>query len=564
MWNIINSSRGKLINRKSNEKTGPSAEDFNDFFTNIANNLLNVLPQSNIDPLHYLHSIERPGTEFSFREVTFNEVRSIINHLNNKKSADIYGLTVPLIKSIKNLIVVPITKLINSCIRTGIFPHVLKRALITPIFKKGDKSHVSNFRPISLLPVISKIFERALASQLVDFFETQSLFSGAQYGFRRGKSTVLAILDLFEAILNSFEDCQHLSALFCDLSKAFDCVSYDILLDKLRHYNFSANSVMLIRSYLSERLQSVSMDGVSSAELQLTVGVPQGSVLGPILFLIYINDLPSCMPDAGCVLFADDTTIHVTGRTEDEVAGSLALARSHAEEWFLANRLLLNADKTQSALFSLRELASGDIRRVKFLGVTFDTRLVWDGQVEGVCARLRSSVFVLRNLTGCVSIQTITSAYYALFHSIMSYSAIAWGGSSHASRVFGLQRRAIRLMSGLGYREDCRAAFAGMGILTFPSLYILQNLMLIKRNEGELRSHEDCHRHNTRNKQNLVTRFCRLKRCQSRPDFIGIRLFNKLPHNVRTLTLMNLKKKCKEILITNAFYSVDEFFNFNF
>nr|CAI5824567.1 unnamed protein product [Callosobruchus analis] len=182
-----------------------------------------AMPQTDVNPIHYLQDINPLNMEFKFREI-FNEVRDIIDQLSNKKVL-IYGLTVPLIKSVKNLIIVPITKLINSCIRCSIFPRGLKRALVTPIFKKGDKHQVSNFRPISLLPIISKIFERALSLQIVNFFETHNLFTSKQFGFRKDRNTTLAMLDLLAAIYDSYENCQLLYALFCDLSKAFDCVN---------------------------------------------------------------------------------------------------------------------------------------------------------------------------------------------------------------------------------------------------------------------------------------------------------------------------------------------------
>ena len=198
------------------------------------------------------------------------------------------------------------------------------------------------------------------------------------------------------------------------------------------------------------------------------------------------------------------------------------------------------------------------------MGVQLDPELLWDAHVGSVTARLAKSLFVMRSLLGSVSLNTLRTAYFSLFHSTMAYAILAWGHAAQSKRVFGLQRRAIRLMCGLGYRDDCRDGFASLGILTFPSVYILECLLYLKKNEQQYKSNGDVHFYHTRYRDDLVTGYCRLRRCQDGPRSLAIKFFNRLPNNVRSLPLKRFKTRVREFLIENSFYSFDEYFNCEF
>lgn len=225
MWTIINKHHKSC----SKDQTSPkiSADGFHDFFTNIATNLIKAIPNNQTNPLGNFENITPLVFFHGFTDVTHNEMRDIISHLKNKTRRDIFGLSVNHVKCIKNLIIIPLTKLAHLCFKENTFPDVLK--WVIPIFKKGDKDEVSNYRPISLLPIISKIIEKCVAVRLVDHFENNGCFAECQFAFHKERSTVLGLLDLIDRVMESFEALQYSAVLFCDLNKAFDCVTHSLL-----------------------------------------------------------------------------------------------------------------------------------------------------------------------------------------------------------------------------------------------------------------------------------------------------------------------------------------------
>lgn len=559
MWKIVNSFR----NKKTQDIPDIEANEFNIYFNNIPHKIVTDIPNSQNSPLDYLHNFSHTSN-FTLKEVTINEVRDIIDSLSNTNSRDIYGFPTEIIKYIKNFLVIPLTHLINACFREGIFPDALKKALIIPLYKKGNRNDPASYRPISILPIISKIFEKAIKIRITDYFENNNLFNEAQFGFRSCKSTSDAILDLVESILNSFNQNEIMSAAFCDLTKAFDCVRHDILLEKLKYYGFDRTSIDLIQSYLCNRTQAVSGTGDVSDELEMTVGVPQGSILGPVLFLIFINDLPLCT-SANFVLFADDTTFTNSGDDLLEV-----LARCHelqrlSKDWFDANKLCLNSAKTENMVFSLRHLDDSDSSKsVKFLGVYLDSTLKWEVHTNNLASKLCSNIYLLNTLSNVVSTNVLKSAYFALVHSLISYAIVAWGHATSNDRIFRLQRRSIRIISRLGFRDDCRSAFILHRIMTLPCIYIFNCIIFVKTHQFKYKSHQDIHSYPTRNNKKLCPEYVRLKKCQNSPNFMGIKFFNVLPETIRELDIKLFKSKLKLYLISKSFYTLEEYLQNDF
>ena len=287
------------------------ANAFNVYFANIGKNLASEIEQ-NVNIIDYTQYLSTPITEtkLQFKCITDNDTQKAIDKLENKNSSGHDGISNKLLKLLKMELSKSLTLIINQIITTGIFPDSFKISKITPIFKKGDVSLLSNYRPISLLPTISKIFERILYNQLYEYFNSNNLLAEQQYGFRINRSTEYAAVRLVDTISKEMESGSTPTALYIDLSKAFDTLSFDILLYKLNYYGVKGNAFKLLKNYLTNRKQYVVFNSQNSETVDITTGVPQGSILGPLLFSICINDLITISNKLKFIMYADDTTLY--------------------------------------------------------------------------------------------------------------------------------------------------------------------------------------------------------------------------------------------------------------
>lgn len=560
VWDVINSNR-KTSNR-IDDNNDLKAEHFNNYFVNIADNIRKTNNAANMPAEEYLLRVKKDvNVNFSFREVSFMEVRDAINNLKSKSSRDIYDLNITLIKKVKEMIIIPLTKLINMCIKKGIYPDCLKLTKVIPVFKKGSKDELNNYRPISLIPVISKIIEYLLRKQLYEFFESNKIFIENQYGFRSGRSTVAASINLIESIIDGFEKGEVIGTTFCDLTKAFDCVEHTILIQKLKLYGIGEMSLELIKGYLTNRYQKTFYGGEYSESKEITCGVPQGSLLGPLLFLIYVNDISVATSDSELILFADDTTILNKNKNQTDLETSVERGITELADWYAANHLSLNLTKTEKMFFSLRNDQIQNPQSVRFLGVTFDNQLKFDAHVDSVSKKISKNIYLLKNLKYNTEQRVCMIAYHALIQSLCTYCLLIWGHSTHASRIFALQRKAIRVLAGLDYRADVRQSFIDMGILTIPSQYIFECLLYARKNWDRYGRREDIHDHNTRNKESLNIGYLRLKKSENSTLYYVPTFFNKLPEEVRTLDFNKYKTVVKDYLLKNPFYNIDDFIN---
>ena len=288
-------------------------EKFNDFFTSIANNLDRNLPVNETCPTSY---VIPQRSSFLLSPVIENEVFKIVSDLKITKT-QLNHLPVKIFKIIFPHIAPKFCKLINLTFSYGEFPKSFKISRISQIYKSGLRSDPSNYRPIASIPYFSKILEKCLCNQLVSYFDSFSLFTNVQYGFRKNNSTCDALLKLTESIYKSFNSKNHQLNVFIDLRKAFDTVSHSVLLSKLEKYGVRGTALNLINSFLCDRKQYVQMGKNSSSLKDINIGVPQGSNLGPILFLIYVNDFPEISSEFESVLFADDTALAISNFNYD-------------------------------------------------------------------------------------------------------------------------------------------------------------------------------------------------------------------------------------------------------
>lgn len=522
------------------------------------------------------------SSQFQFESILPNDVTKIIKSIKTKKSAGCDEIPVDLMKRISHLIAEPICIIVNQSFQNNIFPYHLKYAELKPIYKKGEKQNPDNYRPISILPSFSKIFEKVAFQQLSNFLEKSNQLAKEQFGFRRGRNTIGAVANFIEEVYWALDGSQNTLGVFCDLSKAFDCVNHKILLQKLYTFNLSKNTVSWIESYLYNRKQRtiISKGNITfkSSWKRVQDGVPQGSILGPLLFLLYVNDLPLNISNS-LTLYADDTTAVIKANSNAELYTKLEGALTELSEWFEGNFLKMNHEKTQLIRFctswSKDNLEDSDkikiqkqslslSKYVKFLGVDLDMNLTWNKSIQVLSGRLTSACFQMLILRDTVDLKTRTMVYYGYFFSILQYGIEFWGASSQSSIIFKLQKRFLRTMTFSSRRQSCKSIFKELKILTLPSLFILKTLMFVHSNFNEISNTQFDHVYNTRNKDDFQFPKHRLKLTEKSPMYMGKKLFNNLPNDIKLeITHNTFKRRLTNFLLEKNYYSLIEFLSDN-
>lgn len=500
----------------------------------------------------------------------------VVSLFANKKSCGEDNVPMIIIKKVIHLIAQPLVHIFNTSFSTNTFPLLFKTSTIVPIHKKGSLTDLNNYRPISLLNNFGKVLEKIVGQRLNHHLESQNLLSEQQFGFRANKSTSDAVSSFLFHLDTMLSSKLHVIGIFCDLKKAFDLVDHSILLSKLSNFSIGDSTQRWFSSYLSMRQQKVKVSdcrgGVVfdtfSSLLPVRAGVPQGSVLGPILFLLYINDLDRCDTSAKFVLFADDTSILVGGNNYKNVVEKTQSTLSIVSSWFMNNKLTLNKDKTSFMYFKSRPIAAQlqistplltiqSVNDLKFLGLYLDAGLHWKAHMTYLKPKLASAIFAIKSIQRNVGASAALLSYHAYFHSLMSYGVIYWGFASGSNDIFLLQKRSVRAIFNLQRTVSCRPLFKRHRILTFAAQVILDSCTLIHKMSHVLPKHSDVHQYDTRHKNNLTTSGNSL----FYKSFLsnGIRIYNSLSVELRQKNVNFFKIELKEILLNAVPYKIEDF-----
>ena len=457
------------------------------------------------------------------------EIRDTINHLQNKNSSGHDDFSTKFVKISSPLLIPALTLIFNLSIRTGVYPSNLKIAKVIPIFKKGDPSSVNNYRPISILSTINKIFEKILYTRIINYINKSNLLYKYQYGFRKNHSTEHALTEIVDQIRFSIDDKKMTCGIFIDLSKAFDTVNHQILLGKLEHYGIAGKALDLIKSYLNERKQYVQIDKSKSQTRTVSCGVPQGSVLGPLFFLLFINDLPNCCPSGKVRIFADDTNVFFQCDNNEDIKIIGNTIMTQLCSWFSANKLTLNSDKSSFTIFKSNrkkiqdlpehiEFLNQKIRRtthIKFLGVTLDEGLTWTQHINELCSKLKSLFHIFYNIRSYLSKENIKTIYYTLIYSRIKYGISLYGqaGKAKINKIQTLQNQLLKVLSKKNYRFSTDELHKEFDILKVEDVVKQETLTFIHNYFDDklppvfnkyFETFETCHHRNTRSGANKI------------------------------------------------------------
>ena len=557
------------------------ANTFNNYFVDLnkTDNNTCIMNSAELDSTTECNSRDL----FDFTLIDDDVILRELSRLDESKSVGLDGIAAKPLKIAKESVVTSIKDLVNQSLNEGTFITEWKSAKVIPLHKKGDVNDVKNYRPISVLSAASKIVERIVHKQFYDYLLKHSILSKAQFGFRPGHSTGAALASLTHPWHCAIDIGHIVCAIYVDLRRAFDTVQIYILLCKLRSVGCSEKVLRWFKSYLCERSQNVSFNDVLSDMRNTFAGVPQGSILGPLLFLIMINDLPNVLKNCKLTMYADDTTLYLCGKDQVELQNKMQEDLDRVGVWLKCNKLNLNIDKTNFMIIGTKQRImvhdTGDdpisikfdgkeltrVRSTKCLGVMIDENLTWHEHIDYVCRKVIASLSMLRRVRSFLGERDLTLLYNCLIQSQLDYCCEVWGlrFDTHIHKLEVLQKRAARMILNASFYTPSIDLFKRLNILPFHKRVMYFRCIFIYKCINDLSADffkdtflnvSSTHAINTRysTNGNLVLPKCNTECFKRSFIYAAINSWNSLPNDFKGIqSVSSFKGELKSIFYHN-------------
>lgn len=553
----INSDSGeKIVDTKS------IANIFNNTYIRTGGKLANEI---NKDPYYRPKKVNSVNSIF-LSATNSAEVKEMIMSLKKYKAPGIDGLKAETLKNISSSVSEPLAHIINRCIETGYCPSAFKTSVVLPIHKNGDRMVVTNYRPISLITCYTKIFEQIIKKRLTAYINKYNLLSNSQYGFREGISTQDAILHVTALMYAALDRGEPSLCVFIDLSKAFDTVGHSLLVESLEEIGIRGKSLDLFKSYISNRKQCVKINNVLSDYKQIEYGVPQGSVLGPILFNIYLNGLFSVQSGGTIITYADDTAIFYRSKNWESLKIKVESDMKKIKDWFDYKSLTINLNKTvylpitcnKTTIPQFQNLNIDNrfiiqaVTKVKYLGVWLDAHLKWDSHINYIIKKIQYLIYKFKTLRDILDLKHLKTLYYALIESHINYGILAWGGAgkTYLNNLIIVQKRILKVIFNKNHTYPSDALYGETAIMDPRQLFYLHSSIRLHLNETTLEKND--HAYDTR-KKNLTYLPPLMNKAIGQKSFtyLGPKLYNMLPRELSNIkSKYAFKKQLKKYILS--------------
>lgn len=504
------------------------------------------------------------------------ELNQIIKELKSDAATGMDGIDTRTLKTLSKDLAEAILPMINECLVSGHYPITFKKTLIIPVYKGvGDKRDPNNYRPISIISNLAKIFEKLLYKRIMEFLTKEKFFAPSQFGFLPGSNTTAAVLHAINKIKNGLDSGKHVSALFLDISKAFDCVDHVLLLEKLERAGIRGNAHDLIANYLFGRGLRVKSEGILSGEAFMTTGIPQGSSLSTLLYLIYTNDFYELPLKGYFQTFADDTMAIYEAEATTELQSMIQHDAVILAEWFYSNYLAISPTKTKLMNFSLRSRAfepqilfNGSLlsstTTYKYLGFIIDHRLSFSDHIKHIKSKIIPFVAMLKKIKFVIPTCMMLSIYHAYIHSHLVHLISVWGFASNylIEQLQVLQNRAIRTIfwrDHLQQQLSTELIYKKYKIMNLAQLLKYDSIMTIfKMKTGQLKlnieltTFETTHSYFTRGRGDFVLPLHRTTTAKKSLFSMGLNWSNKLPPTIKNMQqIVPFKKAVKNAILND-------------